>query len=202
MQPTHQTRIKCACANLPPGGATRRECVALVVLLRGVNVGGHRTFRPSTLAERLKHLDVVNIGAAGTFVIRRPVTRAKLRAELARGLPFEAEIMICQGREIVRLMSQNHFADQPVRPDIVRFVSLLAKRPRSAPSTPMSLPSSGKWLLKILARDNRFVFGVYRRHIKVISYLGTFERLFGVPVTTRNWNTITAIARVLGNGET
>jgi hypothetical protein len=33
---------------------------------------------------------------------------------------------------------------------------------------------------------------------KVIGYLGTFDRLFGVPVTTRNWNTMTAIARVLG----
>lgn len=176
----------------------KKERVALVVLLRGVNVGGHRTFRPTTLVEQLKHLDAVNIGAAGTFVIRRPVTQARLRAELARGLPFDAEIMICQGREIVRLMSQNHFADLPEQPDIVRFVSVLAKRPQSAPSTPMSFPSSGKWLLKILARDNRFVLGVYRRHMKVISYLGTFDRLFGVSVTTRNWNTITAIARVLG----
>jgi hypothetical protein len=31
--------------------------VALVVLLRWVNVGGHRTFRPTTLAKQLKHLD-------------------------------------------------------------------------------------------------------------------------------------------------
>jgi hypothetical protein len=31
--------------------------VALAVLLRGVNVGGHRTFRPTALAEQLKHLD-------------------------------------------------------------------------------------------------------------------------------------------------
>ena len=176
--------------------------MAVVVLLRGVNVGGHRTFRPTTLAEQLKHLDAVNIGTAGTFVIGRPVTQAQLRAELARRLPFDAEIMICQGREIVRLMSQNHFADQPVRPDIVRFVSVLSKRPRSAPATPMSFPPRGKWLLKILARDSRFVFGVYRRHMKAISYLGTLDRLFGVPVTTRNWNTITAIARVLGNGGT
>ena len=173
--------------------------MALVVLLRGVNVGGHRTFRPATLAKQLKHLDAVNIGAAGTFVIRQPVTQAQLRAELARRLPFDAQTMICQGREIVRLMSQNHFADQPLRHDIVRFVSVLSKHPRSTPSTPMSLPSSGKWLLKILARDHRYVFGVYRRHMKVISYLGTFDRLFGVPVTTRNWNTITAIAKVLGH---
>src|SRR3989304_357286 len=127
---------------------------------------------------------------------------AQPRPELARRLPFETESMICEGREIVRLMSQNHFADQPVRHDIVRFVSVLSKRPRSAPLTPMSFPSSGRGPLEIPARDNRFVFGVYRRHMKVISYLGTFDRLFGVPVTTRNWNTITAIARVLAGGGT
>jgi uncharacterized protein (DUF1697 family) len=176
--------------------------MALVVLLRGVNVGGHRTFRPTTLTAQLKHLDAVNIGAAGTFVIRQPVSQRELRAEFARRLPFDVEIMICQGREIVRMMSHGYFAGQPVGPDIVRFVSVLSQRPRSAPSIPMSLPSSGKWLLKILARDNRFVFGLYRRHMKAISYLGTFDRLFGVPVTTRNWNTITAIARVLGHDGT
>jgi uncharacterized protein (DUF1697 family) len=176
--------------------------VALVVLLRGVNVGGHRTFRPTTLAAQLKHLDVVNIGAAGTFVIRRPVTRAQLRAELSRRLPFDAEVMICQGREIVRLMSQHHFGDQPARPGIVRFISVLSQRPRSGPSMPMSFPSSGKWLVRILARENQFVFGMYRRHMKVISYLATLDRLFGVPATTRNWNTFTAIARALGHGTT
>jgi uncharacterized protein (DUF1697 family) len=176
--------------------------VALVVLLRGVNVGGHRTFRPATLAAQLKHLDAVNIGAAGTFVIRRRVTRAQLRAELARRLPFDTEIMVCDGREIARLMSRDHFAGQPARPDIVRFVSVLSRRPRAAPPTPITFPSSGKWLLKILARDNRFVFGVYRRHMKVIGYLGTFDRLFGIPATTRNWNTIIAIARVLNHGGT
>jgi uncharacterized protein (DUF1697 family) len=174
--------------------------VPLVVLLRGVNVGGHRTFRPTTLTKQLKHLDAVNIGAASTFVIRQPVTRRQLRAELVSRLPFDAEIMICQGREIVRLMSQNHFADQPMRPDIVRFVSVLSRRPRSAPSMPMQLPCSGTWLVRILARDNRFVFGLYRRHLKAITYLGTFDRLFGVPVTTRNWNTMTAIAKVLSRG--
>lgn len=174
------------------------QLVALVVLLRGVNVGGHRTFRPSRLAEQLKHLDAVNIGAAGTLVIRRPVSRSQLRVELVRRLSFDTEIMICQGREIIGLMSHDCFSDHAVRPDIVRFVSVLSRSPRSAPSTPMSFPSTGKWLLKILARENRFVFGVYRRHMKVISYLGRLERVFGVPVTTRNWNTITAIAKLCG----
>lgn len=171
--------------------------MALVVFLRGVNVGGHRRFRPSVLVRQLKHLDLVNIGAAGTFVIRQPVTRAKLRAELARRLPFDAEIVMCEGREIVRLTARDPFAGQSVRPDIVRFVTILSRRPRSPPPVPMRIPSSGKWLLKIVAKENRFVLGLYRRHMKVIGYLGTFDRLFGVPVTTRNWNTIAAIVRVL-----
>jgi len=171
--------------------------MALVVLLRGINVGGHRAFRPKVLAKQLAHLDVVNIGAAGTLVIRRPVTRAKLRAELQRRLPFDAEIVICQGREIVRLVSQNFFAGYPVRPDIVRFVSVLSRRTNVAPRLPVSLPSRGKWLLRVLARDDRFVVGVYRRQMKVISCLGALDRVFGVPITTRSWTTITAVARVL-----
>ena len=175
--------------------------MALVAFLRGVNVGGHRTFRPTLLAKELADLDVVSIGAAGTFVIRRPVREGRLRAELARRLPFDAEIMVCHGRDILGLIPRDHFADQPVRPDIVRFVSVLSKSPRSTPSTPVAFPATGKWLLKILARERRFVFGVYRRQMRAIGYLGEIDRLFGVPATTRNWNTITAVAEVLGNGE-
>ena len=171
--------------------------MALVVLLRGLNVGGHRTFRPSRLAGQLRHLDAVNIGAAGTFVIRKSIGRARLRDEVARRLPFDAEIMICRGREIETLVSREFFAGQPARPDIVRFVSVLSRRPRAAPRLPLRLPSGGQWMLKVLARDDRFVVGLYRRHMKVIGHLGALDRLFGAPVTTRNWNTLAAIARVL-----
>jgi uncharacterized protein (DUF1697 family) len=176
--------------------------VALVVLLRGVNVGGHRTFRPSTLAEQLKHLDAVNIGAAGTFVIRRPVSLVQLRGEFARRLPFDAQVVICRGRDIVKLASRDFFSGHVARPDIVRFVSVLSQSPRAAPETPVSFPSTGKWLVRILARENRFVVGLHRRDMKVIGYLGALDEVFGVPATTRNWNTITAIARVLQNRPT
>jgi uncharacterized protein (DUF1697 family) len=171
--------------------------MALAVFLKGINVGGHRTFRPTRLAEQLKHLGAVNIGAAGTFVFRGPVTRTQVRAELNRRLPFAASIAICDGRDIVRLMSVTHFANQPSRPDIVRFVSVLSRPPRTRPAAPLWLPSRGPWLVKILATETRFVFGLYRRQMTVIRYLDSLDRLFGVPATTRNWNTICTVAKVL-----
>ena len=35
--------------------------------------------------------------------------------------------------------------------------------------------------------------------MKTISYLGKIDKLFDVPVTTRNWSTISAIVRTLKN---
>lgn len=173
--------------------------MALVVFLRGVNVGGHRTFRPTKLAEELKHLGAVNIGAAGTLVLRKPMTQVQARAAVARKLPFAAVIVVCQGRDIASLISKDPFEGQSAQPGIVRFVSVLSGRPRVTPSTPIQFPPSGQWLMKIFARRNRFVFGMYRRHMKVIGFLGGLDRIYGVPVTTRNWNTISAIVKVLGN---
>jgi len=171
--------------------------VALVAFLRGVNVGGHRAFRPSVLAKQLARYDVVNIGATGTFVIRRPITKTKFRAELARRLPFDTHVMICEGRELLALVADDPFREAPKGPDVTRFVSIMPRRPRSLPAIPIRLPEKGAWLLRILAVENRFSFGVYRRHMKVISYLGMLDKLLGVPVTTRNWNTIKSVMKVI-----
>jgi len=168
----------------------------LVVFLRGVNVGGHKTFRPSELAKELSQFDVVNIGAAGTFVVRKPISQTKLRAELLRRLPFNAEIMICSDREILDLASADPFHEEDSSEDIVRFVSVMARR-RTIPSVPLSLPSDDEWLLKVIEVRNRFVLGLYRRQMKVLSCFSRLEKQIGAPVTTRNWNTITAIVKIL-----
>ena len=170
--------------------------MALVVFLRGVNVGGYKTFRPSVLAKELKR-DVVNIGAAGTFVIRKPITRTTLRAELKRRLPFDADVMICESSEILQLISADRFAGQASGPDILQFVSVMATRKQSLPAMPLVIPPTGRWSLRILSVQGRFVLGVCRREMKAIGHLGQVEKLFGVPLTTRSWNTILRIARTL-----
>ena len=169
--------------------------MALIVFLRGVNVGGHRTFRPSVLARALGKFDVVNVGAAGTFVVHKPGSRARFRAALLRKLPFEADVMFCDGRDLLQLETANPFRNEPSRPDLVRFVSILSKG--GLASLPTTLPTDGDWFVRVIGSTKRFVFGVYRRHMKTIGYLGQLDRLYGGRATTRNWNTIVAIVRVL-----
>jgi len=171
--------------------------MALIVFFRGINVGGHRTFRPSMLARELGAYDVVNVGAAGTLIVRKPGSRAKFLAELRRKLPFEAEVAFCDGSDLIRLEMENPFGAEPSRPDIVRFVSILSKDGRSTASLPIALPASEDWFVRIIGSKNRLVFGVYRRHMKTIGYLGRIDELFGAPATTRSWSTILSVLRIL-----
>lgn len=187
-------------------GAIRTTCgystavdMALVVLLRGVNVGGHRTFSPSALVRNLK-LDAVNIGAAGTFVVRKSIPREKLRIVLARQLPFDADVIICDGSEIRRLVLAEPFSGQPAGPTIMHFVSVMATRKASVPPVPLAIPPAGDWGLKILDVQGRFIVGMCRREMKGIGYLGQIEKIFGVRLTTRSWSTILRIARTLEEG--
>jgi uncharacterized protein (DUF1697 family) len=170
-----------------------------VVFLRAVNVGGTNRCKPALIAKRLARFGIVNIGAVGTFVAREDVSESALRAAIAQKLPFKCEIMICPARDIIKLASKDPFSRQPSGPDIVRFVSVLAKPLRALPPLPLSLPSDDDWLLKIISIQGRFVLGLYRRQMKAISYLGKIEKRLGVPVTTRNWNTIEKVVKILRN---
>jgi hypothetical protein len=139
----------------------------------------------------------VNVGATGTFIVRRPGSRAEFRAALLRKLPFEAEIVFCDARDLLALETVHPFGTAPPRPDVVRFVSILSRAARTKASFPITFPPSGMWFVRVVAYNKRFVFGEYRRHMKTIRYLGQIDSLFGVPATTRSWSTIGTIARIL-----
>jgi hypothetical protein len=65
----------------------------------------------------------------------------------------------------------------------------------------MDVPEGGEWLVRIIGSKNRLVYGVYRRHIKTIACLGQIDALFGARATTRGWNTILSVLRILKSQE-
>lgn len=180
----------------------RATSPAIVVFVRGANVGGHRRFRPSVVARELRRYDVVNVGATGLFVVRKPGSPEKFRTELLRHLPFDTHVIICDGRDVLALEESVSFPELAENEDVVRFASVLsAPAPGRLPKMPLGIPSNDEWYVRLLGRRGNFVFGLYRRHMKTISYLGRIDKAIGVPVTTRNWNTIAAVHKILKNAE-
>jgi uncharacterized protein (DUF1697 family) len=172
--------------------------MSLVVFMRGVNVGSAKRFQPSLLARELDHLGVSNLGAAGTFVVRGTLGEAAVRAEFLRKLPFTCEVMVCQGRDLLKLHAADPFPDLPEGSDLRRFVSILAKRPKTPPPLPWSYPAGDQWQVKLVGISGRFALCHWRRlGGRFLEPNGIIEKQLGVTATTRNWNTILRVCSML-----
>jgi hypothetical protein len=132
--------------------------------------------------------------------VRKPRSAAAFRKALLRELPFETDVVLCEGRDLLRLENKNPFAAEPVPAGVVQFVTILSKAGGCRAPLPVMFPPEGDWLVRVMASQGQFVFGMYRRHMKTIGYLGQIDKLYDVPATTRNWNTIGTVLRILKAG--
>ena len=60
----------------------------------------------------------------------------------------------------------------------------------------MFIPTRG-WFVRVIGSRHRLVFGVYRRRMKTIGHLDRIDEPFGAPATTRSWNTMLAVLRIV-----
>ena len=171
----------------------------LVVFLRGVNVGRHKRFLPAQLARDLAAFDTVNIGAAGTFVVRAPVAQATVVAEIRRCLGFDADIIIVKGAQLVAFARSEPFGPRPPGSSEQRFATIMLKPLRRVPDLPLIVPPNDNWQVKVVTVAGQLVASVWRHEPGMQRPLypnAVIEKQFGV-ATTRNWNTISTICKSL-----
>ena len=174
--------------------------MASIVFLKGVNVGGNRKFQPSLFAKELADLQVVSIGAAGTFVVRAPIRESLLRAAFEKKLPFQTELFICPAAEILELVSKNPFGSGPVEKGVKRSLTVLLKKPKKGPRLPILHPTDGKWEVQINSLSGRYATSLRRRLGSKFYYPNeVVEKNTGLPATTRDWNTVIKICGILGS---
>jgi uncharacterized protein (DUF1697 family) len=170
--------------------------MASVVFFRAVNVGGFQKFQPGLLAKKLADLGVVNVGAAGTFVVRKMISQSALRAEILDRLPFQPELMIFPASEVTALVYEEPFGTVPK--DARPFVTVVQKPPRKPPAFPFEQPTGSKWQVRVIGARGRFALSLWRRHDRAIVYPNAVvEKYFGVAATTRSWNTIQTVSDLL-----
>src|SRR6266508_916402 len=111
--------------------------MAHVVFLRAANVGGRNVFRPARLAANLAHLDIVDVGAAGTFVVRGKATTSLIRREILAQLSFEPEIVIRPANEILALVKSEPFRGVAFSRVQRGWIAALSGRPTTLPTLPL-----------------------------------------------------------------
>lgn len=169
-----------------------------MVFMRAANVGGHQVFRPAALAKALAAWDVVNIGAAGTFAVRKSATPKAFGPEFLARLPFRMEFMLLRGGDLEKLIATQPFAEIKCSKDLRPFVSVLAKRPAKEFPFPMDQPEGENWQVRIIGMQGRFVLSLWRRRGKTLLYPNAVvEKTLGLPATTRTWETILKLQEVL-----
>ena len=170
--------------------------MASIVFLRGVNVGGHKAFRPSLVVERLKSLEVASIGAAGTFVVRAEASPEEIRRAFARALSFETTLMICSARDLAALIESDPFAGAAKADGA--YVTVLERRPARLPRLPLDAPEGRDWKVRVIAARGCFVTSLTRRMEGPLLYPNeVVEKRLGVAATTRGWPTFLKIREAL-----
>jgi uncharacterized protein (DUF1697 family) len=169
-----------------------------VVFLRAANVGGRNVFRPAQLAAALAHLDVLNVGAAGTFLVRGRAPAASIRREILALLPFEPRIAVRPAGEVLALVRSGPFHHIAFSKDLRAWVAVLDGRPKVRPKLPLATPAGKGWSVRFDRVEGAFALGLWRRRAGGSVFPNqVVENALGVPATTRFWETFERIAGLL-----
>ena len=175
--------------------------MAHVVFLRGANVGGKNVFRPAQLAVALADLEVVNVGAAGTFVVRAKASEAAIRRAIAAALPFVPRLAVVSGEEVLALAKRRPFRGVAIPKDGRAWAAAMDGPPTASPKLPIAAPATGRWSVRLDRVEGAFALGLFQRKLGggFIFPNQVVEKAFGVDATTRWWETIERVAALLEN---
>ena len=117
----------------------------------------------------------------------------KLETTLAKTFGFSIPVLLRTKRDIEKLIKSEPFKGIKVTPNTRLYVTFLSEKSKS-----MEIPKLPGKDFRILSVTDAEVCSVLRLSPEVgtVDLMGVLEKEFGKNVTTRNWNTLTKIAKI------
>lgn len=167
------------------------------VLLRGVNVGGNRRIAMSdfrAVLESLGHTDVSTYLQSGNAVVtstRRSAAKVEreIEAALADQLDVHTDVLVRSGPQLAQVVAANPFPDATDAPKLLH-VAFLAKMPTSAQQRALL---EQDFAPERLAFGDRVTYVHYANGSQGSKLAAALVRMKGI-ATSRNWNTVLALA--------
>lgn len=171
-----------------------------VLLLRGINVGGHKKVPMADLKKTLADLGfentqtLLNSGNV-VFETKQPNEKElveKISGQLKKTFGFEIPTLVRDFEEIKTLIDLDPFRKVNVDKNTRLYVSFLPEKIESNLKLPYV---SEKKDFRILLKTDREIFSVLQlESFKSVDAMAFLEKEYGKNMTTRNWNTIKKIA--------
>jgi uncharacterized protein (DUF1697 family) len=175
-----------------------------LAFLRGINVGGNTLIKMDELALAFESLgleDVKTVLASGNVLFKTAETDSialarQIKAALESTFGFEMGVILRTGEEIQRLVSADPFKDVEVTPNTRLHVTFVSDETQSGLKVPYEPPEKVFRVLSIVGRDVCSVVELSPNH-GTPDLMRFIEKAFGKKATTRTWNTITRIGKLL-----
>jgi uncharacterized protein (DUF1697 family) len=168
-----------------------------IAFIRGVNVGGKSLLPMKTLVALLENLGLQNVKTylqSGNAIFQSqekeaPVLSRKISAEIKKSRGFEPGVLLLELAQLEKAAKSNPFPEAVSEPKTLHL-NFLASLP---------LNPDLEALNSLKSKSERFLFkgDIFYLHapagIGRSKLAANAERLLGVPMTGRNWRTISEI---------
>ncbi len=174
-----------------------------VAFLRGINVGGNKIIKMADLAKAFTSLGFANVRtllASGNVVFEasnaKAATSPVIEAKLERAFGKKIGVIVRTGQEIQAIVKADLFRGIKVTSAMRLYVTFLPGKPSSTLTLPYESPEKDFRILR-LADDALFSVLTLSPTRGTTDAMGILEKEFGKAITTRNWNTVVKIARIV-----
>jgi len=177
-----------------PGTEPTNDMNRFIALLRGINVGGHRSISMEDLRAIFASAGCGNVTTyiqSGNVIFETsaadtaPLIRT-IEGRLLETLGSEASVILRTVREFERIVGRDPFGE--VREDAKPYVTFLATKPPRRPTIPMTSSKGDVEIIDIVGHD---LFSLSHPYKGRYGFPNAFiEKEFGIPATTRNWTTV------------
>lgn len=176
-----------------------------IALFRGINIGGHNKLPMKELVAVMEKLGLQNIRTyiqSGNVVFRaRAGDAAQLAAQIGAAIRkshgFEPKVLLLDAVGLEKIIKANPFPEGEAEGNTLHFIFLAEIPPNPDLAGIEKIRAASE---RCELKGNMFYLhapdGIGRSKLAA-----NMERLLGVPMTGRNWNTVSKLREMVGMGQ-
>jgi len=176
--------------------------ITYIALLRGINVGGNKIIKMQELKSMFQSLQFGNVRTyiqSGNVVFESMEVSSSrigevIEKEIKATFGFDVSVMIRTSEELESTLANNPF-DLSEEEEFKRlYVSFLAAEPSASSLEKLRSYEGGPDRLRIVGKE---MYVLYEISVsKSALFKVSMDKLLGMPVTARNWNTVNKLAEM------